>query len=371
MDRKRVVMFFIPQLGTGGSERLVLDIADRIDGDLFKPIILTLKVDSVLPSQLKNKNIEIITVNKNRRFLDFGLMFRIHNIMRERHVDVVNTHHTFALVYAFLGAKICAHRKLYHTVHSRWEIEANSSFWRCVERTLLRYVDGAIAVSEEVRAGLKQVLKVPHSRIHLMLNAIDIEKFSSNDDESMRCKLGIKEREKVIGCVGNFRSEKNHLLLIEAFALLLKSTPEARLILVGSEDFPGNTGSSVRALISELGVDDKVSFLGARDDVDRIYPVFDVYCLPSKMEGLPLSPLEAMASGVPVVGTDVMGIREIIRDNENGFLVPANDGQALADGLYSALNGVNKASIIESARIYVEEMHSLERILPSYMSLFA
>ena len=333
MDRKRVIMFFIPQLGTGGSERLVLDIATRIDKKLFQPIILTLKVESTLPSQIKDRDIKVITINKERRGVDLGLMLRVHRVMQDYNVDVVNTHHTFSLIYAFLGAKILAHRKLYHTTHSRWEIETNSSFWRLIEGIMLRFADCAIAVSEEVRSGLESVLKVPPTRIRVMLNGIDTDRFSIRDAGSVRRQLGIKEEEKIIGCVGNFRPEKNHLFLIRAFHLMLDKMPQTHLIFVGADDFSGSTGPSARALVDELGITEKVTFLGPRDDVEQIYPAFDAYCLPSKMEGLPLSPLEAMASGVPVVGTDVMGIREIIREHENGFLVPADGVQALGDGL--------------------------------------
>ena len=95
MASKRVIMFFIPQLGTGGSERLVLDIATRIDKKLFQPIILTLKIESTLPSQIENRDIKVITIDKKRRGVDLGLMLQVHRVMQEYDVAVVNTHHTF------------------------------------------------------------------------------------------------------------------------------------------------------------------------------------------------------------------------------------------------------------------------------------
>ncbi|MDZ7697266.1 MAG: glycosyltransferase [Deltaproteobacteria bacterium] len=143
-------------------------------------------------------------------------------------------------------------------------------------------------------------------------NGVDIDLFQAPVDRNeVRAEFGISPDAMVIGTVANFREVKNHVCLLKALDILSKSHPELRVLLVG-RGFPDDSENSepgIRRLINELGIEDRVIFAGYRGDIPRILRAFDIFCLPSLSEGLPVSILEAMAAHVPVVGSDVRGIQ--------------------------------------------------------------
>ena len=130
-----------------------------------------------------------------------------------------------------------------------------------------------------------------------------------------------------------FRSKvKNHVCLVRAVSRLKDLHPNLRLIFVGT-GFPGapdNTELEIRALVHDLGLQDRVVMAGYQDDIPKVLSGFDVFCLPSFSEGLPVSLLEAMAAGVPIVGSQVKGIVEVVKHLETGLLFPADDDEGLA-----------------------------------------
>src|SRR5207244_136877 len=140
----------------------------------------------------------------------------------------------------------------------------------------------------------------------------------------------------LIACVANFRPVKRHPDLVLAIARLRERGVLTRCVMVGD----GPTIEEVRALVTRLQIRDHITFTGAlsEEDVQRVLDGADVFALPSLMEGLPTSVIEAMAVGLPVVGSDVPGIREIVVDGVTGFLVPAGNATALAARLEQLLS---------------------------------
>jgi len=161
--------------------------------------------------------------------------------------------------------------------------------------------------------------------------------------------------------------------LIRAVDLLSKRYPNIQLLLVGSSD-DGNiedTEGDVRTLINKCSLNDKVRMLGDRKDVPEILQCLDAFCLPSFYEGLPLSVLEAMASKVPIVGSDVEGIREVIQNEKTGLLFASNDHQALANALSKLKDEVElRDNLKKEGFNYVIGNHSLRAWILSYEKLF-
>ena len=114
---------------------------------------------------------------------------------------------------------------------------------------------------------------------------------------ALRCELGIPQSAPVIGCVGRFVQQKNYLFAVNVFKAFLANSRDARLVILGD----GEDRALVEARVNELGLSDRILFLGVRDDVARFYSVFDVFFMPSLCEGLPISAVEAQASGLPCV----------------------------------------------------------------------
>lgn len=136
-------------------------------------------------------------------------------------------------------------------------------------------------------------------KVTVMPNAIDTAKFAYDPDarQRLREELGIPQDAFVVGHVGRFTYAKNHVFLLEIFAEVLKKKPNAHLLLVGE----GELEQQVRRQVQELGIQDKVIFTGVRQDVNKLYSVMDVFCLPSRYEGMPVVAWEAQANGLPCV----------------------------------------------------------------------
>jgi glycosyltransferase involved in cell wall biosynthesis len=205
-------------------------------------------------------------------------------------------------------------------------------------------------------------------RIHTVPNGIDINCFKRfSNSELKRIELGLKLTDEVIGCVGNLRPEKNHQNVLRAFALIAAQHPHLNLVLCGD----GDCRRDLEGLAKQLKVAERVLFLGYRLDTAEIMATFDIFCLPSKYEGMPISILEAWASGKPVVATDVAGIRDLIVNGENGILVSPNNPGKLAKGIMMVLKNeqLRDKIRINGSRL-VSEKYGIKKMVTSYERLY-
>lgn len=204
---------------------------------------------------------------------------------------------------------------------------------RLADRALNHRVDRVLAVSEAAAKNCRHTRHFPRERIDVLVNGIPLGAGVSYTEEhtaAVKLELGIEPESDVIGFVGRLDAQKGPLFLIEAFSILLRNRPrKAFLVIVGD----GPLADQLKELSHQLGIGERVSFLGYRRDVSRLQAAFTVQAMPSLWEGLPLGALEAMAAGVPLVASDIPGPDEILKNDVNSVLVPPKDPQALAQAL--------------------------------------
>ena len=368
------VLFIIIQMNMmGGSERLVYNLISKLDRQVFNPSVAWFYGDKPLQEFLE-LGIPLFHVPKNGRF-DFSPMRSLGEIIKKNQIAVVNAHHFFSMIYAFFGTKLRNRSSLIYTEHSEWEVQGISQKWRIIGRSLLKRIDHVVGVGPQVTEQLKNVFRLPESKVSTIENGVALEEFRScgQDLQEIRCSLNLKDGERVIGTVGNFRRVKNHIFLIKAFGELVKTLENVKLVLIGrgySNDLE-NSELEVRDKIRELGIGDSVPFLGSRSDVSKLLGIMDVFCLTSFKEGLPISLIEAMAAGLPVVGTNVEGIRDVIRPDYNGLLVEPGDVEGLKNTLMDLLKHPDRRERLgRAARQTAEEKYSLDRCVAQYEKLF-
>lgn len=368
------VLFIIVQIDImGGSERLVYDLAYNMDRKIFNPSIAWFYGKNKL-QDFENLGIHLFHIPKIRRF-DFSTMRNLADIIENNNIHVVNAHHFISLVYSYYGCKMKNYIKLIYTEHSEWEIEKISWKWKKIGNYLLKHVDGTVGVSSKVSKLMQERFKIYRNRPVTIQNGVDLQTFSNNIDNkaNIRRELGIDDNEKIIGIVANFRKIKNHLFLLRAFDKLVKVYENVRLLLVGegSKGEIDNTEGEIREFVCQSGLDQKVLFLGYRADVSALLGIMDVFCLTSFKEGLPISLIEAMASGLPVVGTAVDGIRDVVIHEKNGFLVRLGDVEGLKKALYRLLydDSLRERCGYESRSIAVNTF-SLRQCTSEYQDLF-
>jgi len=194
-----------------------------------------------------------------------------------------------------------------------------------------RFIDRVITVSYENVRYLKNLHQIKKEKIDVVHNGVDIDQFTmaNNKDERLltRKNYGFVQSDLVFGIVGRITEQKGHQYAIHAVAKLRKKYPAIKVAILGD----GELMESCKELVENLNIESQVSFIGFQSDMQRAYRTLDALLMPSTFEALPLTLLEAMASGVPVVASNINGIPEVIEDGVNGFLVPPTDINALVN----------------------------------------
>jgi glycosyltransferase involved in cell wall biosynthesis len=204
-----------------------------------------------------------------------------------------------------------------------------------------------------------------------MHNAVNLERFSSPQPEDVRqlvrSALGLPPQAILIGTIGRLTRQKGYSVLLQAASAVLKEIPDAHVVIVGE----GELRDSLESLAEQLGVGHAVHLLGARHDIEELLAATDLFVSSSLWEGLPTVILEAMASGVPVVATDVSGTRELVRDGVTGRLVPAGEAAPLAQAIVNTLQDLEQMQeMVNGARILVQEF-SIEQVARQHVEAYS
>lgn len=368
-------LFVLPQLERGGSETLVYNLATKIDRNRFHPSVAYLRSDGNrdFVREFQDNNVEVYSIPKKRN-IDFVLMRKLSEIVEERKIRVINAHHFLSLVYSFYARKKNKQTGLVYTEHSKWEVDRIPIKWRIMGNYLLNHIDAITAVTEEVADAIRKQFFLRSSKVLTIENGIDLDRFTHVHDRMLqRRNLGISGDSFVIGMIANFRKIKNHILLLKAFKALLAERSNLKLVLVG-QGFKGDPEGSedeINRFVKDNSMTDNVVFTGYRADIPELLAAMDVFCLTSLNEGLPISLIEAMAAGLPVVGTNVNGIRGLIKQGVNGFLVDPWDITGLENALRVLMgNDKIRRTLGENSRKMSEEFYSIQRCLSQYEDLF-
>ncbi|MEY2432683.1 MAG: hypothetical protein QOC92_2408, partial [Acidimicrobiaceae bacterium] len=272
--------------------------------------------------------------------------------LRRRAPDIVHLHLIWPLACQYpLVAAVIAHRpRVVATAHAY--VALNLS-WRVdrQQRLYTRAVDRYIAVSEHVKRQLIEGLGWPEPKLEVIHNAVDIRKFQDPARPEVRAELSGDTPGPLVVMVARLDPDKGHRHLLAAAAML----PDVRLVFAGD----GPERGALEAFARELGVDDRVRFLGHRNDVPQLLAACDVMALPSAFEGLPISVLEAMAAGTPVVASNIGGVDEVVQNNLTGLLVHPGDAPALAAAIRRLVEDPGQAArLADAARARVADEFS-------------
>ena len=269
---------------------------------------------------------------------DLRAALRLAGHVRAEGAPLLHTHIRRADLMGALAARLARPTRAIVTLHGPICVdEAGRDRFGLSERVyagvLRRGVDAVIAVSEATRREAIERLGCPPAHVTHVVNGIDLARFRVPvDAAAARAAAGLRPGESAIGMVSRFVAEgshmKGHPALLHAFARLAPAHPAAVLVLVGD----GESRPAIAALAERLGLAARVRFLGHRDDVPALLPALHAIVLPSRGEGLPRALVEAMAAGVPAVGTRAGGIVELLADGA-GLLVDVGDVEGLAGAL--------------------------------------
>lgn len=237
-----------------------------------------------------------------------------------------------------------------------------------MNRWLTPFTDAFIGVADSHGDFLRDVEKFPADKVHVIRNGVDCDRFQpdANARIEVRKELGLPEDTLLVGIVAALRSEKNHSLFVRAAAKVRDRYPDAHWIIIGD----GPERSTIETVAKEVNVEDRVHLLGTRSDTPRLVAAMDLFTLCSLNEASPVSILEALACGVPVVSTNVGSIGESIIEGETGHLVPSEDLAAMTDAVCNMLSDADhRTRCGKAGRELVLRTGSLKSMVAGYENL--
>lgn len=357
------VLYLIETSGPGGAENILISLVKNLDRSRYRSFVCLLR-DGWLKTQLESLGIETIVVPQYGA-LDILWLFRIYRLLKHRSIHVMHAHEFAMNVYGSFLSSVTG-IPIVATVHGK------DYFWvKWRRRLAYRFVarqSVMVSVSEDLKQFVTQRAAINPDRVRIVHNGIDLYRYAESDrPNTVRKELKINDNQPVIGTVGNLYSVKGHTYLLRACAVVARVFPDFVLLVAGRGDQLGALEEEARS----LGILGNIRFLGFRDDVPCLLQAMDVFVLPSVSEGLPLSILEAMALGKPVVASNVGGIPEVVKDGITGYLVPPKDPEPLAEKILLLLHHPQVAVYLgQSGRKRVHEAFSLEEMIQKYQRLY-
>jgi glycosyltransferase involved in cell wall biosynthesis len=369
------ILHCITGLTGDGAQRLLLRLTRGLQDHAVQSVVVNLGPATPLVSDFEAVNVPVLSLGISPTVWDVpGAISLLRRTIHDLEPDVVQGWMYHANVMAFL-AKTAGRFRLplvWNIRRGMDDYRQRSRATRAVIRmssALSRYVDSIIYCTEVCRSQHEAFGYAPnHGRV--MHNGFDTAKFAPSQQAraEARALFGAQEDDVVIGNVGRYDIAKGHRHLLEAFAHLAASVRKVRLVCVGRGMDACNR--EISDLLARAGIAERVTLLGERGRVERIFPGFDIYCSSSISEGFPNVIAEAMACALPCVVTDVGGSAEIV--DQNGILVAPRSSSALAKGLDMCvrLSAAERCEIGERARARVRDVFSLDSMVVNYAHMY-
>ena len=315
------ILHLIPDLGLGGAQRALCYLATAMDRNRFQMQVAIWGPQEDLCKELEDLGVDVVHLRGVGRSL-FRLAVAFSRHVRRTRPDVIHTHLFDADLVGIVTARVFGVRRCFSTIHSGTFFEARRHRWRY--RCLALFVSRFFTVSQALSDVLVQRCRVPAARVRVIRNGIDMTRFAPSP-----ARDGAVTRGPIIGTLARLIPSKGIRILLDAMPHLLQKYPEALLLVGGG----GEQQEALERQARALGIADRVVFVGPVQDPRDFYRRLDLFVLPSLDEAFGLVLLEAMATGVPVIGARVGGVPEILTHGVNGWLVEPGDSAVLAAGL--------------------------------------
>jgi L-malate glycosyltransferase len=346
-DSRRHILFIIDELcEIGGAERVLFKMIELLPAETFRSSLLTFRTNDEADLTQVHCPVYVMPLKRTYDWNALKVARQIRKFVRQEKVSIVHTFFETSDLWAGPIAKLSGCPVL---ISSRRDLGILRSQRHTIGYRLLRRMyDSVLAVSPQVRDFCIQQDGLDPARVQTLFNGLDMDYLSASKAESrtaLRKQFNIPEEAPVITSVGNIRKVKGIDVLVEAAAQVSKTHPSAIFLVVGRKSEEEHC-RELEARVASLGLSANFRFLGSREDVFPILRMSDIFCLPSRSEGLSNALIEAMACRLPCVATDVGGNPEVLTHGESGLLVPSEDSAALARALLQLLSDRSLAARI-------------------------
>ncbi len=362
------ILHIINDLRVGGAERLLVDLTPRLaaEPDISVDVVAlgpspspsfleeTLVKSDAIPTTLHPAEVRL------RSFKQAGLLAE--RMQQGDGYDLVHVQLFPAQLWAAIAVSRLPARKrpVLITTEQNTYNRRRKALFRPLDTWMYGRFDHIIAISQGTEDALVEWVPACKGRIHIIPNAIEVSRFVNVTPADKTATLGVSGDTPVAVCVGRLETQKDHATLLTALA----QVPGLHLALVGD----GELRPELEAQTKSLNLTDRVHFLGRRGDIPSLLAMSDIYVQPSRWEGFGIAAVEAMASGLPAVLSDVPGLREVVDDA--GLRFPVGDAAALADRLNQLLRNPDEGKRLGALGRERSQQFSLENCTAAHVALY-
>ena len=334
----------------------------------FEHVVCSLTGGDDFADILEQKGAVIHFINKKGK-LDLGAARKIAAIIDRERVDILHLHNASASFWGLLAVKLGRTRlPIVRTEHSPLSPLVSPWFYKVMYPYIARNTNVTVCVSEDAKSSFLKRVPDLSSRFVTIHNGIDTSLFlGEKNTTSARNSFGLPQDVPLAGTVGRLVSVKNQTMLLDAFAIAINRVPSAHLAILGD----GPLLKPLKERSRALSIEEHVHFITKTDEMPSFYHALDLFVLSSQIEGLPMTVLEALCSGVPVVSTKVGGIPEAVIDGATGHLVDRDDAAGLAGYVADLLSDpVLRARMGEKGREHVAERFDIKETASRYEEIY-
>mgnify|MGYP001236542165 CR=1 FL=1 len=372
-DPRPLIAHVVYRFDTGGLENGVVNLINRLPASTFRHAVISLTEVTEFRHRVVPSDVAYCALNK-RPGPGFRLLPRMWNQLRQLRPDVVHTRNLAALEMqpAAWAARVPVR---IHSEHGRdvGDLDGTNRRLQRLRRAYSPFVHRYVALSGDLERYLTGPVGIAGRRVERICNGVDVSRFHPRRDaRDLISECPFDGRAQWwFGTVGRMQEVKDQTLLARAFCRALEMQPSlrdfARLVMIGD----GPLRQQARDVLLRAGAADLAWLPGERHDVAEVMRALDAFVLPSRAEGISNTILEAMASGLPVIATNVGGNAELVTDDVTGLLVPAQNVELLAQALVRMAGDRQQASAMGRAgRQEVERRFSLEAMVSAYQRLY-
>lgn len=360
MAALRVLQLGSPS-GLYGAERWIMALVRHLDAAKVESHVAVIRDEEGLDPPLirvaKDAGFATHVIDAIGRF-NWSAVSKLRALIKAERIDIVHSHGYKTDIAAMLAARGTS-AKTVTTPHG-WSVDAGwkLALYEKLDRAIFSTFDAVVPLSEALHAGLSG------RNLHLIPNGVDMAEIDGVEAIAPEIAAWKAQGDFVVGYIGQLIVRKGLPTLLRGFADW--SYPNKRLVLLGE----GDQRAALEAEAQSLGIADRVHFIGFREDRLQWLKGFDLFVLPSTLEGIPRCLMEAMTAGVPIIATDIDGTCDIVKHERTGLLFPVGDRAALTASLEQAADAGSRQKWAANARNHVEQHHSGAAMAAQYAALF-
>ena len=369
-----LIVHVVYSLGAGGLENGLVNIINRIPQSLYRHVIICLTESGSFEKRIHNPDTRVISLHSMPGH-SFWLYWRLWKTLSQIRPSIVHTRNLSALEAQIPAFLLLKRVKTVHGVHGRdvFDLEGKSRKYNLLRKIIRPLVGRYITVSLDLKRWLLNTIGVNKEKVVQIYNGVDQSLFrpGKNSVTDIPVNKFLSQESIVIGTVGRLAEVKDQATLIRAFSIALEASPPGkqhmRLVIAGN----GPMRDQLEMLIEELGIGDFVWMGGDRNDIPDFLRLLDIFVLPSIGEGISNTILEAMATGLPIIATNVGGNPELVEDGVNGYLVPPGNPEKLAKYIIKLTESSDTRSLLGKASLdKVTEQFNWDSTVEKYINVY-